>query len=320
MERRNLVICRAGKASLHPRWLDDPATRGWDLLLSAYHDETPVTGQEILVHRAPGGKWQGLADLLDRHWDVIGSYERIWLPDDDLSAGQGTIDRMFAIAQQYGLTVFQPALSAGSYFSWVITLRHRGFRLRFTNFVETMAPGFTSTMLDCVRPYFGTTVLGWGLDFLWVRMAELGETAIIDLTPVRHTNPVGGSAQWSGYKSDRERDDAIGRWTARYIPDIDWRVAITYGGVTTDGTLLSISDDADANRNYASRLEESIGYFVPNGRPLQMLNRYIEVQREYGRRQHDPALLRGIATVLHERVAAANADRDRKASPSAAAG
>jgi hypothetical protein len=308
LARRNLVVCRAGAESLHPRWLGDPASRSWDLLLSAYHDDAPLTGDEILVHRVAGSKWQGLADLMAKHGDVVDSYDRIWFPDDDLDCDQAAIDRMFAYADRFDLALFQPSLTHDSFISWPITLRHKGFVLRYTNFVESMAPGFGRTLLGRVRDIFATTVIGWGLDFLWPRFTELGQTAIIDATAVHHTRPIGGTMKWAGFNTQADRTTAIGLWTARYIPDINWRMAINFGGIRKDGSLLCYAEDNAATDRFMAALEAGIdGVKVKPGRPPEMLTDYIKVHQAFGRARNKVGLFHGIDTVLAEKVAVADA-------------
>lgn len=306
MKRRNLVICRAGHTSLHSRWLGDPSSRNWDLIVSTYHDDTPLMGDERLVHPFAGAKLPGLADLFARHWDVIEEYDRIWLPDDDLDADQVTIDRLFELAARYDLRLFQPALTPDSYFSWPITLRHAGFVLRYTNFIETMAPGFSLPLLTQLRDSFATSVIGWGLDFYWPRFTELGQTAIVDATPVRHTRPVSGALQLGGFANPAERTAAIGRWTARHIPDINWRMAISFGGVTSEGSLQTFTDDAAAINEFVTALEAGITDIAVNPpHPASVLVDYIKTHRAFGRARNNVGLFHGIATVLAERQDAA---------------
>ena len=302
MNRRNLVICRAGPGSLHPRWLDDPSSRNWDLIVSAYHDDTPLTGDEIFVHRFAGAKMPGLADLFARHWDLVAPYDRIWLPDDDLDVDQATIDRMFDLASRHDLELFQPALTHDSYISWVITLQHAGFALRFTNFIEIMAPGFTTRLLAQLRDSFSTSVLGWGCDFFWPRFTQLGQTAIIDAAPVRHTRPVGGPMRWAGFTTEAELNEAVGRWTARYIPDINWRMAINFGGITVDNELLHYADDKIVLERFLAALEAGIaGVQIKPPRLPAMLTDYIKTHQAFGRARNKVGLFHGIETVLADR-------------------
>ncbi|HSC65029.1 MAG TPA: DUF707 domain-containing protein [Caldimonas sp.] len=70
-------------------------------------------------------------------------------------------------------------------------------QLRFTGFVEVMAPLFSREALRSCAPTLDESRSGWGLGWVLPTLCEragLGRIAIIDATPVRHTRPVGGSS------------------------------------------------------------------------------------------------------------------------------
>ena len=209
MRRRNLVIVRAGDGSLHPEWLAGTGERNWDLVVSYF-------GRDPDRHRAPdvvridgaGPKWPALHALLAKHPDLVAGYDRIWLPDDDLLIDKTGINRLFSIAAEYGLEVAQPALTWDSYFGHVTTLRNSRCLLRYTNYVEVMAPCVTREVLLGSLPLFNSNLSGWGLDFVWSRFVRHPATgiAIVDAVTIRHTRPVGGP----NYKA--LRDGGISPW------------------------------------------------------------------------------------------------------------
>jgi hypothetical protein len=194
-QRRHLVIVRAGDRSLHPQWLAGPQERSWDLVVSYFGDD-PQIYREPDVRRIDdkGTKWPALHDLLISHPELIDGYDYVWLPDDDLSANKADINRLFELCTRHGLEMAQPALAWDSYISHLATLRNANFVLRYTNFVEVMAPCFSAAMLGRVLPSFNATLTGWGLDHIWPRYAEdpARGIAIVDAVVVRHTRPVGG--------------------------------------------------------------------------------------------------------------------------------
>jgi hypothetical protein len=193
--RRNLVVVRAGDASLHRQWLDAPE-RDFDLFVS-YYGGTPGMHQEgaDYYEARPGPKWPGLAGLLEEHAPALAAYDAFWFPDDDLSTSAPVIDRMFSFFRAYQLCLAQPALTRNSYYTWDTLLQDRCCHIRYTRFVEVMAPIFSRAALQLCRPTFAESRSGWGLDWVWpglCRQAGLGRMAILDATPVRHTRPVGG--------------------------------------------------------------------------------------------------------------------------------
>lgn len=192
---RNLVVVRAGDRSLHPTWLAGPR-RDFDVFVSYYGANPGTHAAAADYYEArPGPKWPCIGALLDEHAELVGAYDSVWFPDDDLAADGETIDRMFAFFHAYRLCLAQPALTPDSYCTWRTLRQDPGCHLRFNAFVEIMAPIFSREALRTCAPSFVESRSGWGLDWLWpelCRRAGLGPLAVIDATPVRHTRPCGG--------------------------------------------------------------------------------------------------------------------------------
>jgi Protein of unknown function (DUF707) len=209
VNRRNLVVVRAGNSSLHPEWLKGGDERSWDIVINYFGDD-PDLYKEADVTRidSKGPKWPALHDLLQENPEFVSNYDYIWLPDDDLLATKSDINALFELVKSYKLEVAQPALSWDSYYSHITTLRNNMTKIRFTNYVEVMAPCFSSAMLRKALPLFNANLSGWGLDYLWTALAEnpQGGIAIIDEVTVRHTRPVGGP----NYK--RLRETGVSPW------------------------------------------------------------------------------------------------------------
>lgn len=209
--RRNLVVLRAGDESLHRQWIDS-ATRDFDLFISYY-------GRRDGQHRAdadfyearPGPKWPGIAALLEERPELVEQYDAFWFPDDDLAIDAAQIDRLFAFVCAYRLCLAQPALTKDSYFTWDTLLQDPNCHLRYTRFVEVMAPVFSRDALRACRHTFAQSTSGWGLDWVWPTLcarAELGRIAIVDATPVHHTRPVGGGSLYRDHPEMQPRQEA----------------------------------------------------------------------------------------------------------------
>ncbi len=192
---KSLVVVRAGGKSLHSRWLEIPYDdRNYDLLISYFSDEAyaefvPEPGVDAVLVK--GGKWDGLYKTLsDRDLD---QYEYFWLPDDDLDISAQDVNALFEAMRFYGLRIAQPSLSPNSYFSHFVFSQCPGFVLRYTNYIEIMAPCMHRDILKKALPLFQNTMSGFGLDYIWCRWAEAGafRTAILDEIAMHHTRPVG---------------------------------------------------------------------------------------------------------------------------------
>lgn len=191
---RNLVVVRAGRSSLHMAWLADQSERNWDILVS-YYDAAAFENDKSGTPKffCPGGKWNGLHRTLHEAVD-LSLYDFFWLPDDDLEASTETINQMFELARVNDFAVCQPALTLDSYFSHFHTLACDGFKLRYVNYAEIMAPCLRRDTLQKLLPYVSTTMCGFGLDDVWCRLQADNHmsAAIFDEVQVKHTRPVGG--------------------------------------------------------------------------------------------------------------------------------
>ena len=191
---RNLVIVRAGDASLHRGWgADHPACR-FDLVVSYFGDD-PDAYRLPCENRVDfkGGKWDGIHSVLAERPDLLDRYDYFWCPDDDIEADRQTIEAMFDLTREHELSIAQPSLTPDSYYSHLSMLNCGSFRLRWTDTIEIMAPCIQVATLRAILPHFANSMSGFGLDSLWTRLApdNIRKAAIFDTLTMRHTRPVG---------------------------------------------------------------------------------------------------------------------------------
>lgn len=193
-----LAVVRCGDSSIHESW--SRGNRSFDLAVSYFGgDPSRVFEGSKYVHFYKGGKWDGIYNFFEQFEALIDEYDYFWFPDDDISGKASEVEQLSYIAFSKGIPLIQPALDINSYYSHLTTLQHRSCMIRYTNFVEIMAPMMSQDMLRLVLPTIQNTRTGFGLDFVWPEMAaKLGykaETAaaIADSITICHTRPVGGN-------------------------------------------------------------------------------------------------------------------------------
>ncbi len=238
---RNLVIVRAGDTSLHENWLAGPDERNWDILVSYFGDDPHrFRGENIVRIDAKGPKWPVLHDLIHQYQMDILQYDYIWLPDDDLAADTKTINRIFDFCAALQLELAQPALTLNSYISHPITLVNHSFLMRYTNFVEIMAPVFSRAFLQRCAATFDENLSGHGLDYLWPTFStEPYQIGILDACQVRHTRPLGGPL----YETIAQQ----GKSVAQDLPEVLKKYGLTpskaiFGGLDQAGRKLLLTD------------------------------------------------------------------------------
>lgn len=255
--RRSLVVVRADTASRHPLWLEGAPVRRWDMLVHSFaseniwDDEPGVEIVRAVGDEIAGPKMRAIHLLLQRRGDLFHSYDHISFLDDDLETDAETINRMFDLCMQYDLDLAQPALTSDSYMGfWGITMVNRSFLLRYTSFVEMMAPIFSQRFLQRCAPSFNENISGWGLDLLWSSwISGPSRMAILDACAVKHARaPKSGNLYKTisalGADPDEELVRLIKKWglvkDSEQTPGrIILPAPLTHGGILSDGTLLS---------------------------------------------------------------------------------
>jgi len=235
---RDLVVVRAGRASLHPRWLRGAAPN-FDLLIAAY-EETPAVPPSRRIRETflPGRKIGGYYRLFTESPELLREYDQIALFDDDIDCDSTTINRMFAEGSRYSLELYQPSLTWDSYISHGMVLRNPVTRLRFVNFVEMMCPVFSASMLSRALPLFSVR-LETAIDLLWCRLLEEARCkfAVIDTASVRHTRAVGKHRAKQGFVGENaEYQNVIDK--VRQRTGIPFYGPVAYAAVLRNGRRI----------------------------------------------------------------------------------
>jgi len=253
--RRNLVIVRAGDASLHPTWLSN--NRNWDIIVNYYGDDPDkYRADDIRRIDSKGPKWPALHALMTTLEPELKNYDYIWFPDDDLACAPHDIERFLNLCSEHKLELAQPSLTPDSHIGVGITVHNRSFLMRYTNFIEIMAPCFSLEFLQRCWPSFNTSLSGWGLDFVWPRWASTPDkVAIIDAVQIIHTRPHGGPnynlLKDKGVDPDKELHELLQR------EGIKLEHIIT-GGVTMNGQLLGLH-----HGNYSELVHQIMVGYLP---------------------------------------------------------
>ena len=207
----NLIIAPAGDKSLYLEWLDGKPN--FELVLLYYGEDIEVaksyTKYTPHVYASKGFKWWLIKSFIEDNLDWISQFEYIWFPDDDLSINTDNINKLFEIAKEYKLWLCQPSLLG--YASHRITLPQENSLLRYTNFVEVMAPIMNLDTVLKLKDTFDVNYSSWGLDGIWSYL--LGDPkdkiAIIDTIIMTHTKPPGSPELYSKIPHSLEMDEQL---------------------------------------------------------------------------------------------------------------
>lgn len=190
---RNLIISAVGDESLHHEWIAGDTQ--FDLALIYYGNNEKVAKSyekdaKWLV-RLKGMKYHLIVLFLNQFPNIIADYDFVWLPDNDVSISTKSINQLFSIAKEQQLQLCQPAMTG--YLSHPITKPAPRLLLRYTNFIEVLAPLMNTKSLSKLKESFTLNYSGWGFDYLWPYLLgnPRNTIAIIDAITMHHTKPVG---------------------------------------------------------------------------------------------------------------------------------
>lgn len=235
-DKRFLVMARVGDSSLHKEWLEPSQYKNFDLFLEYYGNGSNDYKNDCEFYsEGKESKWPRLFKIIEAYGEHIFKYDAIWIPDDDISTNCSTINEMFDFFTKNNLSLAQPALTRDSYYSHEITRECSGSILRYTNFVEVMAPIFSREALQiCWRPFIKSKS-GWGLDSLWPKLLgyPTDKIAIIDQIPVKHTRPVGKGTLYTDIQySFQTATEELKRICMEYgVTEFDFK---TYGQIRNE--------------------------------------------------------------------------------------
>jgi hypothetical protein len=202
---KTLVIVMAGDSSLHEKFAPG---RKFELWVCYWGDDDTVAARYERscdrLFRIKGQKWALVREIGKQARTLalpqFSSYDYVFLPDDDIEFPNGAadIERAFEFASEIKADIYQPAV-ANENLTKEATRRIEGAVCHAATSVEIMMPCFTGEVFEQsvlrLLHVNGYVKVGWGLELLFVRMAESFlnrpvRTFVLDDVPAIHTRPV----------------------------------------------------------------------------------------------------------------------------------
>lgn len=197
-----LILAPIGDTSFHTSWfqsaVETGTNRNWDVAV-LYYGQSPekfTCNECVATLKLKGAKWRLVSAFLNSTtWneDLAHRYSLVMVADDDLTLRAGMLNRFFQLMKDYNLILAQPSICPNSYSFWAWVVKQRpNLLLRYTNFVELMAPTFITPFFDgIVRKTLGEAYTGWGLDFVWPWLLKFPRKsiAIVDGLCMEHPPP-----------------------------------------------------------------------------------------------------------------------------------
>lgn len=141
-------------------------------------------------------------------------YSYIGLLDDDQSISISSLNRLLDIAIENNLDVFQPAVSADSYFSHSMFVQKKGHPQEPVYWVEIMSPFLRKEIFESGELFYRSNISSYGVDrylFPYLqRKLNRCKTALVHEVCVRHLKPVtDGNKKFSNGLDARQEGELI---------------------------------------------------------------------------------------------------------------
>ena len=173
---KSLVVVCAGDSSLHQKskchWCS--SHRHYDVVILYYgddlHKRSEYKQEADYFSCQKGPKWSLVRAFLQQHRAICTPYNFVAFPDDDLQMTVDQWNKLFELGHAHRLDVFQPSLvdNGPRYIKHTHLVSQPQNTLRYTNFVEIMAPVFSQRAIQKAWAILTDKQLksGWGMDYV----------------------------------------------------------------------------------------------------------------------------------------------------------
>lgn len=169
--KKNMVFSSVGNNTSFDRlWVGDHMN--YDIYVIYYGNDDEIYNmykdKVTFIEKRKGSKFHNLKYFYDTYPDIISTYERFFILDDDIIMNVNDINTMFELSRKYNLKICAPSFLPQSKISHKLTLHKPGLLLRYTNFVEMNTPLFSVEALHKLMKVFDYSIIGWGTDYLYI--------------------------------------------------------------------------------------------------------------------------------------------------------
>jgi hypothetical protein len=170
-KRKYILFTSAGdNTEFYKMWCEKQ--RNYDIWLVYYgsnddnYNKYSQYADKIWKHK--GSKFQNFYYIYQNYKEDLMNYERYFIVDDDIIISTDDINKLFDISVKYDLWICQPSITYESKLSHEVVIHQPGNLLRYTSFVEVNLPVFSKNALLKFLEYYDTSLIGWGIDFLYI--------------------------------------------------------------------------------------------------------------------------------------------------------
>ena len=162
-------------------------------------------------------------------------YKLFWIVDDDIKISVEAIKKFFYNFNSFNLDIAQPGC-LGFAMGKQLVRRNQKYRIRFTNYVDGMAPLFSkNALLKCLKT-FENCQSGRGIDHVWAALLgnPVNKIAVIDNSLMYHLKPSGLSYSRFENTIEEQYDRVKNLYLNQVIQFYDWDQKIVHNSIPSN--------------------------------------------------------------------------------------
>lgn len=162
----------------------------------------------------------------------LDQYGKFWIADDDIKISPENAQKFIESFDNYNLEIAQPGC-LGFAMGKQLVRRNPRYKIRFTNYVDGMAPLFSKNALVRCLETFENSGSGRGIDHVWAALLgnPVDKIAVVDRALMYHMNPSG--ANYSRFENtiDVQYQKIQDRYLSQVLEHYEWNHRETHDSV-----------------------------------------------------------------------------------------
>jgi len=185
-----------------------------------------------IIEDASPSKFEKFLKYVEKGVIEISDFDLIWIVDDDIRISNKNILNFFNSFLKYDLEIAQPGC-LGFAMGKQIVRRDSRFILRYSNYVDGIAPIFSrSALLKCIQT-FRDCKSGRGIDHVWAALLgnPKNKIAIIDSSVMYHMKPSGMDYSRFDNSISEQYNNVKNRYITILEPHYSWGEKIIHDSI-----------------------------------------------------------------------------------------
>ena len=199
-ENKSIIVVSWDGINMPLHYLLQDTTPNFDLFIFDYsgnNNQSQLTSIPVKYYHSQkteckGDILQGIYNYCLQH--NVNDFKYMGILDDDICISISDLNKLLFTATIENLDVFQASLTQDSYYHHRQFIHKPGYQILNTDWVEIMAPFYSSAIFFEAGKNFNRSISGTGIDVYLIptvqRLLEKTNTAVVHAVQMKHCRPI----------------------------------------------------------------------------------------------------------------------------------